>query len=729
MADYVGFDKLDYHSDIGYSSLKVAGTVILFDDYNLSLSANTITFSNQSVLDLATQQRGSAENWDDAAKSLRVDGTVVMYEEPNFGGRKMTFTSSNLPYDDIGTEWNANPSLIRNESAWDSRMWHWDTDHLNIFHGDSNNYVDWNDDGLVKSQAQDGGGDIWKAINFDQGYEQYENEIANLSDWKKEGGIWPWTENWDNKASSLMVEGSVTLYDGIGFTGENITYASDVPDLGVDGWNERASSLKLTNGSRATLYDLLNFGGYSKSFVFPTYQPPNLKISDKSSIILEGVVQDWHGHKWTLPNGWTGGKFDVFAVENRSSHDQKVLMLEMYFLRQGGNLWWQALGGNEKELYRNSGSSNIFNYLVALDAFPQFVERVVYTGDTAKWKINVKAFIERASQHWRGQLDINKLNIVKISFTLESAWAVTFNPFVQCSLNRLRLAYTPAARDQLSVSAFSSSDSVDILVTAPDGLRVGYDSITDSVVNEISGANYSGQGTEPELIAIPLPIPGSYLITCFGKGNGSYTMFIESIYNETLADIDWWQGTAVAGELYTTTVRLEPDGRLTLPHDIEIANVVSAKTIVGKGYAMNLTVTLENQGNYTETFNLIALANTTVVATIASVTLSSRNSSTIPLTLDTTGLAYGNYTLSISASGVSGETDIADNNYTCGLIKVTIPGDVTGDFFVNIKDATQIGIYWLQTAPPALPNVDINNDGIVNIVDATEIGINWQKHA
>jgi hypothetical protein len=73
------------------------------------------------------------------------------------------------------------------------------------------------------------------------------------------------------------------------------------------------------------------------------------------------------------------------------------------------------------------------------------------------------------------------------------------------------------------------------------------------------------------------------------------------------------------------------------------------------------------------------------------------------------------------------------------------PGDITGaattfpylgaDHICNIKDATPIGIYWMQTVPPPpttdqtsiFARADINGDGIVNIKDATPVGIYWMQ--
>lgn len=61
-------------------------------------------------------------------------------------------------------------------------------------------------------------------------------------------------------------------------------------------------------------------------------------------------------------------------------------------------------------------------------------------------------------------------------------------------------------------------------------------------------------------------------------------------------------------------------------------------------------------------------------------------------------------------------------------VKVSIKGDVNGDFIVNIQDASLIGLYWQKTVPPAPVDIDINGDGIINIKEASIIGLNWLKH-
>jgi hypothetical protein len=116
-------------------------------------------------------------------------------------------------------------------------------------------------------------------------------------------------------------------------------------------------------------------------------------------------------------------------------------MIEMYYVCAGGNLAWSLFGPlyePDREL-RHSG--NGYNYLLHINRFPDRVQETVYPGDVARWRINVKSLIQDVCNYYT-ELDITKLNIVKISFTLESAWnGLPFNPAVRCNLNRLRLVY------------------------------------------------------------------------------------------------------------------------------------------------------------------------------------------------------------------------------------------------------------------------------------------------
>jgi hypothetical protein len=103
---------------------------------------------------------------------------------------------------------------------------------------------------------------------------------------------------------------------------------------------------------------------------------------------------------------------------------------------------------------------------------------------------------------------------------------------------------------------------------------------------------------------------------------------------------------------------------------------------------------------------------------------------TLTFTWNTLGFAKGNYTLSAYAWPVPSETNIADNNFTGGVISVTIPGDVNGDFTVDIYDAiTLAGAYNSgPTSPNWNSNADINSDNIVDIYDAIILANHYNQH-
>jgi hypothetical protein len=154
-------------------------------------------------------------------------------------------------------------------------------------------------------------------------------------------------------------------------------------------------------------------------------------------------------------------------------------------------------------------------------------------------------------------------------------------------------------------------------------------------------------------------------------------------------------------------------------HDIAVLSVNPLKTIVGQGYTMNINVTVANQGDQTETFNITIYANTTTIQT-RQVTLANKTSTTITCTWNTIGYTKGNYTLWAYAWPVQGETDTQDNTLTAnGIITLTIPGDVDGDSDVDIYDVVKItAIYATKLGDPRYnPNSDIDNDGKITIYD------------
>ena len=213
-------------------------------------------------------------------------------------------------------------------------------------------------------------------------------------------------------------------------------------------------------------------------------------------------------------------------------------------------------------------------------------------------------------------------------------------------------------------------------------------------------------------------------------GNGTLatiTFKAKSVGNATihLAETDLIDSKMPIGHIPHTTI----DGTIKVSgHDIAVLSVNPLKTIVGQGYTMQINVTVANQGDYMETFNVTLYANTTTIET-KQITLTSLNSTTITFTWNTAGFAKGNYTIWAYAWPVQGETDTDDNTYIDGLVIVSMAGDLNDDGIIDIRDISTAGrAYGSYPGHPRWnPNADINNDNIIDIRDISTIGRNFGK--
>jgi hypothetical protein len=188
----------------------------------------------------------------------------------------------------------------------------------------------------------------------------------------------------------------------------------------------------------------------------------------------------------------------------------------------------------------------------------------------------------------------------------------------------------------------------------------------------------------------------------FAEGNYSIKAYAEPIPFETdIADNTYIDGFVL----------------VTILHDIALVSVVPSKTIVGQGHVMNINVTVENQGYSTETFDVTAYANTTIIATLTNIPLTSGNTTTIIFTWNTTSFTKGNYTIWAYAWPVLGETETANNNRTDGIVWIKWLYDVTGDGYCGIDDIVVVAEHF-GTSDPLY---DVTQDGYVGIDDIVAI--------
>jgi hypothetical protein len=162
-------------------------------------------------------------------------------------------------------------------------------------------------------------------------------------------------------------------------------------------------------------------------------------------------------------------------------------------------------------------------------------------------------------------------------------------------------------------------------------------------------------------------------------------------------------------------------------HDVSVIEAVPSKTVVSGTVTIDVTVT--NQGDYTEAFNVTAYANTTTLGTMQTTLTSGRNT-TLTFIWDTASFAKGNYTLSAIATLVPNETKSADNPPAASWVVVTITGDIDGDFKIGLTDLQILAAaYGSKPGDPNWnPNADIDNSGTVNLQDLFTLSQHYGQH-
>jgi len=174
-------------------------------------------------------------------------------------------------------------------------------------------------------------------------------------------------------------------------------------------------------------------------------------------------------------------------------------------------------------------------------------------------------------------------------------------------------------------------------------------------------------------------------------------------------------------------------------HDLAVINVTTSKQgcvpkpTIGGNYTLQINVTVENQGNYVESFFdvwtelSLGLPPSITVGPVEVASLGIGETTTLTFNWDTTGVAYGNYTVTGVVETVSGETETGDNRLNDVYIFVTLPGDIDGDHWVIGKDAVLLGGAFYPVGVYS-PNADINGDDYCNAKDAVMLGTYFSQH-
>jgi len=162
--------------------------------------------------------------------------------------------------------------------------------------------------------------------------------------------------------------------------------------------------------------------------------------------------------------------------------------------------------------------------------------------------------------------------------------------------------------------------------------------------------------------------------------------------------------------------------------DVAVADVAVSPNVFYQGWIVKVNVTVANLGRTTENFTVTLYYDSTAIATKPVDNLPPNATSMLSFAWNTTSVPYCHYyVIKCVASTVPGEANTSNNVFIDGSVKVKMLGDVNGDGYVNIKDATLVGLaFGCELGDPNWnPQTDLNQDGYINIKDVVLLGSNF----
>lgn len=148
-----------------------------------------------------------------------------------------------------------------------------------------------------------------------------------------------------------------------------------------------------------------------------------------------------------------------------------------------------------------------------------------------------------------------------------------------------------------------------------------------------------------------------------GLSEGNYIVTVDVPIFPNEADL--------SDNIYTSLVELRTI-KPTFIHDIQVVNVTCSKNEVYQGETVNITVTVRNNGNATESTNVSTYYNSFLIQEKGILGLAPAAEQTLIFEWNTTSVPEGLYRISAIAYPVEGEINTADNTYYDGLVKIKL---------------------------------------------------------
>jgi hypothetical protein len=191
------------------------------------------------------------------------------------------------------------------------------------------------------------------------------------------------------------------------------------------------------------------------------------------------------------------------------------------------------------------------------------------------------------------------------------------------------------------------------------------------------------------------------------------------------------EADSVPYEVDTTDNKLT-DGKvwiMTHFHDVAIVSVTS-ESWVYHGWIVHINVTARNEGEFTESFDINAYCNTTLIGSVHVTNLPPGSQYTAQFTADTSELLpCHTYPIKGEATPVPFEYNGTNNVIVSVGFKVRLIGDLNGDGKVDLDDVLTVSLAFgsFPGQPNWNPAADTNRDNKVDLTDVLTVYINFGK--
>lgn len=171
----------------------------------------------------------------------------------------------------------------------------------------------------------------------------------------------------------------------------------------------------------------------------------------------------------------------------------------------------------------------------------------------------------------------------------------------------------------------------------------------------------------PEIGAFGSGVLANVTFKAMAEGKTSLHFLSEAPYTTKLRT---YNGTAILPIEYTAV-----DGAFEYPlfRDVAVNGVTVSPTEVVGGQLVSINVTVENRGKVSESFGVAVSYDSTAIETKQVTDLASNSSQLVSFSWNTKDVSAGNYTITATASAVSGEANSTNNTFHDGVVKVTAP--------------------------------------------------------